>query len=533
LLQKRTGSNQALWSGAVWDSVGSFIGNNSYYSSSFNYIPNYSAASGLEFRESGNIEFFADSGLTSGVSYNPTERMVINTSGNVGIGTMSPNSRLHLYNTAANAEIDIQSLVGAGNHWGTYSNLSDNSYRIWGGSDYLTILRSGNVGIGTTAPGAYRLFVNGNTNVAGSVTASSFVGPLTGTISAGNVSSGDFGASTGGGVYSFPSDVGMGLDVTHPSARLEVKNGGEIFVRTSGLGRGDEIFGFEMVRNSGIWGEDARGFRIYRDKDLDDVRYNFLKIDATNREGAIENILSIDGDNRFVGIGTTNPGNKLDIAGDARIVYPSLQLKLVDSDDSRTWGLNVNAGVFSIYDQTNSASPLTITGVNPTGTLYLLGGNVGIGTTAPGAYRLKVAGDMAVTGTLQTQTGSDFAEEFSVTEDLAAGTVVVMSDQGHKSVKAASSAYDRTVIGIVSDNPSIIAGKVDSEKKVVVAMMGVVSVKASSANGRIHRGDLLTSADLNGYAMKASEFKPGTIIGKALEDLNGSSGQIKVLVNLQ
>ena len=159
-------------------------------------------------------------------------------------------------------------------------------------------------------------------------------------------------------------------------------------------------------------------------------------------------------------------------------------------------------------------------------------GNVGIGTTDPGVYRLKVAGDVAITGTLQTQTGSDFAEEFRVTEDLEPGTVVVMAEEDYKSVKAADRAYDSTVVGIVSDNPSIIAGKVDSDKKVVVAMMGVVSVKADVTNGRIRKGDLLTSSSVAGYAMKATKFQPGTIIGKALEDLN-ESGYLKVLVNLQ
>jgi len=33
--------------------------------------------------------------------------------------------------------------------------------------------------------------------------------------------------------------------------------------------------------------------------------------------------------------------------------------------------------------------------------------------------------------------------------------------------------------------------------------------------------------------MKAKDIKPGTIIGKALEDLNSRRGEIKVLVNLQ
>ena len=159
--------------------------------------------------------------------------------------------------------------------------------------------------------------------------------------------------------------------------------------------------------------------------------------------------------------------------------------------------------------------------------------NVGIGTTDPGSYRLKVAGDVAITGTLQTQTGSDFAEEFSVMTDLTAGTVVVMADDGHKSVRASDRAYDNTVVGIVSDNPSIIAGKIVNKKKAIIAMMGVVSVNVTNDNGQIKKGDLLTTANLEGYAMKATDFRPGTVLGKALENLSGKKGKIKVLVNLQ
>lgn len=78
---------------------------------------------------------------------------LLTSSGNIGIGIANPNSRLHLYNSAANAEMDLQSVVGAGNHWALYNNLSDNSFRIWGNNDYLSILRNGNIGIGTTNPG--------------------------------------------------------------------------------------------------------------------------------------------------------------------------------------------------------------------------------------------------------------------------------------------------------------------------------------------------------------------------------------------
>jgi|GEM_PF-3899206 hypothetical protein len=170
-------------------------------------------------------------------------------------------------------------------------------------------------------------------------------------------------------------------------------------------------------------------------------------------------------------------------------------------------------------------------------------GSVGIGTTDLSAAKLvinagtgmalKAYGDGIFTGTLQTQTGSDFAEEFSTTENLEPGTVVVMGDGGYKSVHPCDKEYDSTVVGIVSNNPSIIAGRVTSKHKAIVAMMGVVKVNVIDINGKISKGDRLTTSGISGYAMKADDSKPGTIIGKALEDLTKKSGEINVLVNLQ
>jgi hypothetical protein len=159
-------------------------------------------------------------------------------------------------------------------------------------------------------------------------------------------------------------------------------------------------------------------------------------------------------------------------------------------------------------------------------------GNIGIGTGSPTA-KLHVVGNTIISGTLSTQTGSDFAEEFVVSDYIEPASVVVMGDLGYKSVKESSVAYDSSVVGVVSDNPSIVAGKVDSDNKAIVAMVGVVSVKVVDDGGEISKGDLLTSSSVSGYAMKADKYVGGTIIGKALEDFTGEKGVVKVLVNLQ
>jgi hypothetical protein len=152
------------------------------------------------------------------------------------------------------------------------------------------------------------------------------------------------------------------------------------------------------------------------------------------------------------------------------------------------------------------------------------------GTTI--AANVNIGGTLTVGGKLNVS-GADVAEEFGTMEELDTGTVVVMRDDGVKTAKPCEVKYDKKVIGVVSDNPSIIMGKIPDKIKAVIALTGVVKVKVTTQNGYIEKGDLLVTSDLRGHAMKATEEKVGTIIGKALENFSGQTGQITALINLQ
>jgi hypothetical protein len=60
-----------------------------------------------------------------------------------------------------NAEVRIQSTSGTSNHWAIYNDRATDQLRFWGGDNRLVITKSGNVGIGTSDPGA-KLAVRGN-----------------------------------------------------------------------------------------------------------------------------------------------------------------------------------------------------------------------------------------------------------------------------------------------------------------------------------------------------------------------------------
>ncbi|OGF26633.1 hypothetical protein A2477_00930 [Candidatus Falkowbacteria bacterium RIFOXYC2_FULL_47_12] len=86
----------------------------------------------------------------------------------VGIGTDDANKQLHLYQMSGdNSEIDIQSIAGTNKHWAIYHDRATQDFRIWnndptGEKNVLVIDNAtGNIGIGTTDPGTFKLNVNG------------------------------------------------------------------------------------------------------------------------------------------------------------------------------------------------------------------------------------------------------------------------------------------------------------------------------------------------------------------------------------
>jgi hypothetical protein len=70
---------------------------------------------------------------------------------NLGIGTASPNSRIHVYQSSgANAEIDLQSTAAAGSHWGIYHDRTSDELRLWkDGANQVAFSDAGVMNLGT------------------------------------------------------------------------------------------------------------------------------------------------------------------------------------------------------------------------------------------------------------------------------------------------------------------------------------------------------------------------------------------------
>ncbi len=93
------------------------------------------------------------------------------------------------------------------------------------------------------------------------------------------------------------------------------------------------------------------------------------------------------------------------------------------------------------------------------------------------------------------------------------------------------------MIGVYSTQPALLGGAPDQNDPLAgipVAITGIVPCKVSAENGAIKRGDLLVTAGLPGYAMRAGSNPPqGTVLGKAMGQLDAGTGVIQVLVTLQ
>jgi hypothetical protein len=178
------------------------------------------------------------------------------------------------------------------------------------------------------------------------------------------------------------------------------------------------------------------------------------------------------------------------------------------------------------------------------------GGVIGYATNANGwgGYFKNTAGGVGllVDGKAQVRTldilgGADIVEGFDASErELQPGTVVVIDARHPGEVKASSGSYDRRVAGVVSGAGGIAPGlrlgqKGALEGNTPIAMTGRVYVRASAENGAIEPGDLLTTAETPGSAMRSTDESRshGAILGKAMTSLKKGTGLVLVLVNLQ
>jgi hypothetical protein len=441
---------------------------------------------------------------------NSAERMRIDASGNIGIGTSAPAAKLQVEDLTNNAEI----LVSAGDNPGvpnspslslmrkdgydvqlaTYGLKLDaadgNKFKLlYGGAGGFTatplvVDTSGNVGIGTSAPphrltvsGGFIAIDNGSQLIGGGV-GNTFYYRLIGNDSANRIILGDTSSSVA-------TEIRFHTNGSLTPAML-VNTAGNVGIGVTAPGQKLSVAGTIESTSGGIKFPD----------------------------GTVQTSASTSSNSALT---ATNPAGDATMAAVASTGVAYVRLASGEATPLKDWrvGLLDNSGLFKIRDNVAAVDRMTINGSS-----IHFNGNVD-GTTIQATYQ-------------------DVAEWVPAAEAIVVGSVVVIDTNARNTVTASKHAYDTSVAGVVSPNPGLLLG-VAGESKAKIATTGRVRVRVDAGKSPIHTGDLLVTSDRPGMAMKSEPVdvaglkmhRPGTLIGKALEPLESGEGEILVLLSLQ
>jgi hypothetical protein len=232
--------------------------------------------------------------------------------------------------------------------------------------------------------------------------------------------------------------------------------------------------------------------------------------------------------------GAANPGFVVAVNGTTKLTVgiPTLPGNFINNSLANDVTIRADGGGKILFSTATdgTTNDLTLAGG--------AGGYVGIGIANP-QYKLHVAGaikaDQVIGAVYQ-----DVAEWVPASEEMRAGTVVVVDPDADNGVMPSSQPYDTRVAGVVSAQPGVILG-VEGASKAKVATTGRVKIRVDATRAPIRAGDLLVTSAKSGTAMRSEPIdlggrkihQPGTIIGKALQPLKSGEGEILVLLSLQ
>jgi hypothetical protein len=195
---------------------------------------------------------------------------------------------------------------------------------------------------------------------------------------------------------------------------------------------------------------------------------------------------------------------------------------------------NITGGNVSATSLTGSVISVSgnVTGGNLT-TAGVLTVNSGAAATAIVNGAGNAVGNIGSAGTYfkqlfaqaTTALYADLAEMYVSDAVYEPGTVVVFG--GNQEVTISTTDSSRRVAGVISTNPAhVMNSGLQGEFTVAVALSGRVPTLVS---GPVAKGDMMVSA---GHGRARAEENPvlGSIIGKALEDFNGTEGTIEIVV---
>lgn len=184
------------------------------------------------------------------------------------------------------------------------------------------------------------------------------------------------------------------------------------------------------------------------------------------------------------------------------------------------------AGTVTTAAQGNITSLGTLTGltINNATTAITNGATAGNGNIGASG-----AGFNTIFAKATSAQYADVAENYLADADYPIGTVLEFG--GSNEVTNSTESHSSAVAGTVSDKPAFIMNSELTGKHVTtVALLGRVPCRVV---GQIRKGNLLVSSHIPGVAtaLSKSQWQPGCVIGKALEEYNSDEpGMIEVVI---
>ncbi len=272
------------------------------------------------------------------------------------------------------------------------------------GTERMIIDENGNVGIGTSTPGQKLSVLDGRVNIR-EMTPSSYAvlefGNDTSALRGGFFMAGSTATGYGGASSMNLVNLGSGAVAlgTNNSIDLTIEDGGNVGIGTSSPAAALDVVGDFIAHNGAPFVQYDSVNDALKLGDVDGAGARLALYDDTSAE-----VMTLT--NGKVGIGTTDPVATLE----------------VESGSSETTALiynNEDHDAFLELKTDNLAGDLGIrfnNAENPdigllrweNANFVFEGGNVGIGTTTPGDYRLKVDGDRSAYFTIASETSDAF-----------------------------------------------------------------------------------------------------------------------------
>lgn len=297
--------------------------------------------------------------------------------------------------------------------------------------------------------------------------------------------------------------------------------------------------GFDVLNDNGILVGTNSIIRVHADSGQEEgkisvVGGNKLSFNLRYPTSAdpVTNILNIIG-NKVL------PGSSVTVdfgANSAGSRFGNMFVNTVTTTNVISGTVNATTGTFTTVSSGNFAGNVSgnltgsvVTATNIYGTLT---GPVVSTSISAGADTINgtITGKWSLVGASTMQaTYADLAERYEADDVYEPGTVLMLG--GEKEVTLARYHATTAVAGIVSTNPAYMlnaeAGNNDTHP--YIALKGRVPCKIC---GSVKKGDLLVASGYkHGYATKKQDQdSPNAVIGKSLEDFEGTFGIIEVKV---